>query len=181
MTFGYENEFFVKDQATGKIITDLPHYVPQDAYGVLAEVRSEPNSDPRQTLWSYNKKLDELKIIVSQFGGVLSNIREYQLERRLETAGFHIHFSTPEWEKLIQQGYFTGTQPPPPDITAVIATLDGKFKPHFNGIKRHPHFWRPKTHGWEYRRLPATVTPQLITKVLLEVFGDPSTATQKDS
>lgn len=171
MTFGYENEFFLlKD---GKVLEQVPDYhIPHDAYGILAEVRSEPFENPFDTLKSYYAKLKELEALVAKHDCTLHNIAEHPIAssgRKLETAGFHIHFGK-QWDITTVTYGLNNQYVAPPDIAAIIARLNRRFEPYYKGIQRHPHHWRPKAHGWEYRRLPATVDPAMVTLVLAEEF-----------
>lgn len=172
MKFGYENEFFLLDKH-GEILHQVPSYkLPYDAHGTLVEVRSEAFENPYQTLASYNAKKAELEAAVAEFGCTLHNINEHQVMHsypRLETAGFHIHFGANFG--LNYDHYYNPIVPPDIKVVAdMITQLDEAFKPYYTGVNRHPHIWRVKPYGFEYRRLPATTSAVTITQVLDKLF-----------
>ena len=173
MKFGYENEYFLQ-RADGTIIRVPNNPWPQDAAGYLVEVRSDPHENPFHVLESFKQKYDELVKLVATANLKLSCMAEWKPFN--ETAGFHIHFSTPEWDGLRSRTSYTDQSAAPADIASIIQRLDKRFEKYWTGVKRHPHWWRTQPHGWEYRRLPATVDPLIITQVLAEEFWTPKLA-----
>lgn len=167
MTFGFENEYFVRNK-DGKILEQIPSWeLPHDDHCILVEVRSDPFENPYQTLASFNQKYVELEEALKKYDCTLACLTDYKTFGRHETAGFHIHFSRspyyPTWNHDV----------PPVDIAEMKALLDERFRQYYEGVKRHPHEWRPKPYGWEYRRLPATVDPRIVTDTIAELFYKP--------
>ena len=171
MKFGYENEYFLQ-KADGTLVLVPDYNWPHDAAGYLVEVRSDPHENPFQVLESFKQKYDELVALVATKELKLANLAQTPHE----TAGFHIHFSTPEWHGLSTRISHQDQLNVPADINTIIKRLDERFESHWKGVKRHPHWWRTQPHGWEYRRLPATVDPLIITQVLAEEFWTPKLA-----
>ena len=170
MKFGYENEYFLQ-KADGSIVAVTEYTWPHDAAGYLVEVRSDPHENPFQVLESFKQKYNELEKLVATKDLKLACLAEWKPLN--ETAGFHIHFSTPEWDGLRMRISHDDQLNVPADIGAIIQRLDKRFQSHWKGVKRHPHWWRTQPYGWEYRRLPATVDPVIITQVLAEEFWTP--------
>jgi hypothetical protein len=174
MKFGFENEYFLRHK-DGEILSKVPSYsLPCDAHGTLVEVRSEPFENPFQVLASFNAKYAQLVEDVARYDCTLACLNEHVINtyRQHEIAGFHIHFSKEEWHGLVLQKGISANDPPK-DILPFVETLDKRFLAYYQGIKRHPHFWRAKAHGWEWRRLPATVDPIIVATVLAEEFWTP--------
>ena len=171
MKFGYENEYFLQN-VDGKFVA-VPNYSwPHDDYGWLVEVRSDPHENPFEVLKSFNERYIELEALVATKKLKLANLAQTPND----TAGFHIHFSTPEWDGLRSRISHTDQSKAPADIASIIQRLDKRFESYWKGVKRHPDWWRTQPHGWEYRRLPATVDPLIITQVLAEEFWTPTVA-----
>jgi hypothetical protein len=167
MTFGFENEYFLRNK-DGKILEQIPSYnLPYDNYGVLVEVRSDPCENPLQTLASFNAKYTELEAMIAKYDCTLANLNEHPISdyRKKETAGFHIHFGQATWH-----GNMCPANDPLPDMMKLIERLDIRFETFYKGIQRHPHWFRSKPYGFEYRRLPATIDPMVVTQVLVEEF-----------
>lgn len=162
--FGYECEYFLEDPA-GNISTQVPARYPRDGTGLLVEVRSNWFADPDRTLESFHKKYDELVKIVERDGCHLAHLDSYEWlpdvapppMRNPETAGFHVHFSKLSRERFDQL-----------EIDEMMAMLDAWLPTRPPGIPPEP--FRLKPHGWEYRRLPASVDLDVLTKVLKKGF-----------
>ena len=167
MKFGYENEYFLQT-ADGKFV-DVPDYSwPHDDMGHLVEVRSDPHENPFEVLKSFEERKAELERLVATKNLKLVCMAEWKPFK--ETAGFHIHFSSPALDGLNYRISHAYQSRAPADIATIIERLDKRFEPHWKGVKRHPQWWRTKPYGWEYRRLPATVDPLVVTQVLAEEF-----------
>jgi hypothetical protein len=177
MKIGFENEYFVQDK-DGTYLSQVPYDLPHDAAGTLVEVRSEPADDPTLVLTSFKSRYAELERAIINKGYTLANLAVCDtvfFAGHKETAGFHIHFSNPKWDRTQWPPNHYGREAdwhdnPPKEIAAMMEQLDGVFKKYYDGIPRHPHTWRPKTWGWEYRRLPATVEPGIVAKRLTELY-----------
>lgn len=170
MKFGFENEYFLR-RDSGHILEQVDHTLPRDAHGVLVEVRSDPFENPYQVLASFNAKYAELEEACKKLDCFLHNIQQHALNGgagRTETAGFHIHFSKDEWTGMNQFAPYPND--PPTDVQVLCKILDTRFKSHYENLTRHPHWWRAKPYGWEWRRLPATINPLLVAQVLAEEF-----------
>ena len=171
MKFGYENEYFLQ-RADGEFVGVPDYSWPHDDLGYLVEVRSDPFENPFEVLKSFNQKYTELAALVATKDLKLVNLAQ----TKYDTAGFHIHFSTHEWDGLRDRISHADQSKAPADIASIIQRLDKRFESHWKGVKRHPHYWRTQPHGWEYRRLPATVDPLVVTQVLAEEFWTPKVA-----
>jgi len=160
MTFGYECEYFLRDDK-GEIVYNVPITLPHDGAGSLVEVRSQAFECPYMVEASFTVAHVELAVAVSKLGLRLWNINEYHYPKEKphsfrglkETAGFHIHFGGPD-------------APPIPETVAKLDKIFG-IAP---GRDSFYYSYRPKTWGWEYRRLPATVDVANVTQVLIKEF-----------
>lgn len=180
MKIGFENEYFVADVADGKFLANVPHDLPHDAAGTLVEARSAAYDDPFATLKSFDEKLKDLEQAVVKRGYTLCCLdvcdKVASIYGGPETAGFHIHFSDDGWNRASwPTSHHTSAfqhqhDNPPKTIAAMIEQLDAEFKEFYTGIKRCKHNWRPKTWGWEYRRLPATVDPHVVATRLAGLY-----------
>lgn len=173
MTFGFENEYFMKKD--GQIVYLPDSSIPHDAMGWLAEVRSDPHDNPFKTLASFNEKHAELIEQVAKFGCTLECLAEVPFK---DKAGFHIHFGSDSQvlkglHEIREHHYGDWKHDDPPaEVKKMMKKLDAKCEKYYKDVKRHPHLWRPQPWGWEYRRLPATVDPVEVTAIVAELFWD---------
>lgn len=178
MKIGFENEYFVAG-SDGTPLQTVPYDLPHDAAGTLVEVRSDAGDDPQTVLTSFKSRYAELERAIINKGLMLLNLAvcdKVIFNGHPETAGFHIHFSNPQWNHStwpLNHYYYdwpTIHDNPPKEVAEMLEQLNGVFKPYYDGVPRHPHIWRPKTWGWEYRRLPATIDPGIVAKHLTELY-----------
>lgn len=186
MKIGFENEYFVLNPQTGKYLQTVPYDVPHDAASTLVEVRSDPFDKPNLVLDSFKTRYDELNQAIKAKGLALANLAECPTviwHGQPETAGFHIHFSNDSWKGLPTDhriyGWETLHDNPPKEIAEMMKDLDVVFKQYYTGVRRHPHIWRPKRWGWEYRRLPATIDPGIVAARLTELYYPERVALRK--
>lgn len=182
MKTGFENEYFVA-RPDGTFLQTVPYDLPDDAAGTLVEARSKPFEDPFDTLSSFEAARLALEAAVTAKGLVMKCLATCPTviwNGAPETAGFHIHFSNDTWRGLPASHHTSNWRnlhdAPPKEIAEMLRDLDRVFKPLYTGVVRHRDAWRPKSWGWEYRRLPATVDPHIVAKRLAELYYPASAA-----
>lgn len=160
INYGFECEYFLGD-STGEILYSVPSRFPRDAAGHLIESRSKWYADPLATLSSLLEEDIRLEELAASQGLNVVRLPRYKYSGRTssqgrpeETAGFHIHFSC------------DGKQM---DLPQMITLLNKRFAGEISSAGRdgsYPEHYRMKPHGWEYRRLPATINPREVAKYL---------------
>ena len=154
ISFGFECEGWITD-TDGRFVLSVPARYPRDAMGDLTEIRSLWYPDPGATLASFVTKREELSKLLKRDKLTLV-IRDEVPESYSRTAGFHIHFSRPDGKQM--------------DIPKMMATLARRFEGTMRPLGIPPEAYRMKPYGWEWRRLPASVDPELVARVLREEF-----------
>ena len=149
MTIGFECEYFLGTKYG--LVHPVPRRYPRDGTQNLVEVRSTWYRSPLDTLDSFLAEHTRLTKLVERDGYMLINLPAAALGNKVETAGFHIHFSTPVTPQHIAQ-------------------LDAVFGVHVLSMSRKFGWFRRKPHGFEYRSLSATVSPREVAELLLKVI-----------
>lgn len=197
--FGFELEFFFcsgeKDGPLAENLVILPDGLRPyaDSCGYLLEARGEPHYDPNKARWLLHATICELKNAALKYGLRLMNEDSVDLPRKYilsvlrkfgkgvskssfmygrgyassrPRAGLHIHFSN-QITVDGRNGPVTISQQM--DIPRIIATMDGIFHDEIKKARRIPGEYEMKTHGFEYRSLPATVRLENVVSALEEI------------
>ena len=160
MLVGYEREFFVFEHGCVAEATVDRRYRDKSSRwkrGYLVEARGCPGSTPAIALSAYEKALYTLKNLVENKRQTLFLAAELPTKRGIIPAGFHVHFGLRAGE----------------DAQAFVRALETHFGGLIARYKRdvEPKFaLEKKPWGFEFRRLPATVDPVELTKVLSKIW-----------
>lgn len=189
MTFGFEREYFVKDDAE-KFVVAQNVGLPADGCGYLAEARGDHHSQPDKAaglllveerrlidqaaakkltlLVETPQKLDKtfLHTAMRQFG------KNPQVDRSLSGkwnkqgvshAGLHVHFGNQRnityYNQQLQKNIDVSTVVDLFDIAAIIWSFDREFGKVIKKAQRATGLYKMQPHGFEYRSLPATTSP----------------------
>lgn len=159
INYGFECEYFLRGR--DGMVWKIPDRFPRDGAQHLVEVRSRYYADPLATLESFNCEWERLVMLARDLGYelVCKDRHEFfgpyaEKPEFVETAGFHIHFSSPQQM----------------DMPRMISELGIRFGVEITNSGRGsmPEPYRMKSHGWEYRMLPATIDPQAVARFLKE-------------
>ncbi len=104
--------------------------------------------------------------------------RDYKPTDKFARAGLHVHFSNStevRWSSSTPScsacGKITTTEfsrevPQQQDLAKIVRVLDEAFKEEILAARRLPGFYELKSYGFEYRSLPASVSPVAVAKVI---------------
>ncbi len=203
---GLELELFLlKDN---KILEPSLYGFPADEMGFLVEVRSHHSSEAEEILKSltFNWQLESSKAerlgfylvriadmpVTKAFQHYISNkykhhllsdytrniygIRESHHTGLIDsraTAGLHVHFSSRKVEG-------TRVEFVPFDFEEVVRRMDKEFREIVKGSRRVLGEWEPKSHGFEYRSLPATAPLEDVVEKSLRILEEVVSESQKE-
>lgn len=201
-TFGFEQEFFVKDiDKSYCIATSLPH----DDCGYLAEARGQQHEDPRSARHLLRTAVEKLhtqaiekrlslhlhalvndmpkefrRVMLRRFGKNPSQAffaHGGSYRNTNPRAGLHIHFGTERRiEGFIKDGSeyrsHTWTVVEPLNVPRIIWMLDDAFRKEIKAAKRVLGEYEPKDWGFEYRSLPADIDLDKVVVVLEKIKAE---------
>ena len=196
---GAELELFLLDK-DNNILEPIKYGFPSDEMGFLIEIRSEHSDnyqdviDSMETLMRINiYKAGEMGFIVRRSPSVevSKEFQDYISEKyrhsmlpdqtrniygskeshhtgfsnNLATAGLHIHFSSRRifGTKCLQREL---------PIESIVRNLDNKYKEDILLSNRIPGEYELKSHGFEYRSLPASIDYKKAIKVALNILKE---------
>lgn len=181
-----------KGQADEYVLCPLG--VPRDDCGFLAESRSEPHNDPLKAAYLLLAEEDRmrhslpkgirLKLIDTVelpaellHAAIRANGKnafpsergslyglDYPIDDKLNRAGMHIHFSNLRSIETKTDGTVNVSQMM--DMPAIIQKLDRAFEAEIKAANRLAGLYEMKTHGFEYRSLPASIDVRKVAAVL---------------
>lgn len=197
---GLEVEFWLLDKK-GNIVEAPKYNFPADEMGFLIEIRSSWGSDPNSIInvltalysaeeWKAHRlglriEKSAFKMVTRDWQDYIAkkygheDMRDYTVNiygiketqhtgfrNERATAGLHVHFSRFDTE--------TETFLPfsKKEIEKIVMTLDTVFEKEISSTERIKGEWEPKSHGFEYRSLPATIYPLKVAKEALIVLQE---------
>jgi hypothetical protein len=193
MTFGFEREFFVLrgEEVCVAATENLPH----DGCGYLAEARGKEDHNP--TTAAFLMLADEQRLKVSALAkGLTLDTASRKLNKTfkfnamrnfgkqpqtdfsmsgkwnspsLSHAGLHIHFGKVLYHQGKKRKVLIGAGLI--NIPHIITSLDKRFAADIKAAKRALGLYKLKSHGFEYRSLPATIDPVGVATFIEEVRG----------
>lgn len=194
MTFGFEREFFTL--RGDEVVVAANEKLPADGCGYLAEARGEPSTnitnaaylllaDERRlqaratklglTLDTASRKLPKTFTFTAmrQFGKQPQT--DFSMSGKwnspaLSHAGLHVHFGNKLYyadDKGTKHFVGAGLI----NIPRIVNLLDKQFRTQVLEARRALGLYKLKSHGFEYRSLPATLDPLQVADYLESVRG----------
>lgn len=189
MTFGFEREYFVKDDA-GNFLVAHSVGLPYDGCGYLAEARGDQHEQPDKAaglllveerrliekaaekkltlVVETPQKLDKtfLHNAMRQFGKNPQTDRSLSgkwNKQGVQHAGLHVHFGNQRtinyFNDQLKRSFEVARVVDLFDIAAIIWSFDKEFGKVIKKAQRATGLYKMQPHGFEYRSLPATVSP----------------------
>lgn len=193
MTYGFEREYFVVNMQEGlAVAADLQ--LPHDGCGYLAEARGEPHYDPLTAYYLFlraehalHEQLPKGFRLVTDTPQKPSKTFKHDCMRRfgkhVQTdfsmsgrwnasgyahAGLHVHFGNIiTVDKTFPNGgefHYRGVGLI--NIPALVLRLDKQFKGRIKEAKRALGLYKLTDHGFEYRSLPASMSPLTVAEFI---------------
>lgn len=187
ITFGFEKEFFTKNNQGYCLATSLSH----DDCGYLAEARGDPSPDPVVAKYLFLASQEKLYASAAKLKITLEDIHTATLPKAFlrdtmrrfgknaarsrfmsgkpyhssaPRAGLHIHFGS--LREVYHDGKLVCKVPEIIDIPRIVYVFDQAFAKEIKEAKRRSGEYELKHHGFEYRSLPSTVNLDKVVSVL---------------
>jgi len=153
-----------------------------DECGYLGEIRAEPSDSPLLAIFNLKAQIYNMSKLVKEgyeildvdymkiprkaihifqraYGkGIAKDRCMYQSvkPKSVQTAGLHVHFSDTQDITDNEDRHIAYVQRNQMDMPRIIRTFDEAFATEIKEAKRQKGLYELKTHGFEYRSLPAS-------------------------